>query len=318
MQDEPKARTDQQRGVSDQNRAGFGRFVDGWTTLRAWERDGAFYERMGLRPLFALVAALFGERLPLRIGDAGAEAADAIGIAQPTGSAQNQRPTHAPDHAAEDLLRIYARSRYHEIVNLIALAVYAPLPVWLIALGLHIPALYVAVLLTPHALCIPLERYKRARADALLSARGITSRSLSLTDTWRPQLISLPPILRTRGAGRWFGPWPLESDRLYRRLGVRPFRAFVRALFGASATGGASETGRGFVRGRGDLAAFEAQTRVSEVTHVVGLLLHLPLLAVFVRIRSIPGILYVLFMLWVNLQCVLLQRWHRARIEARR
>lgn len=268
-------------------------FVDSWCRLWEPERDGRVYERLGLVPVFRLIAGLFGERLP------------------PASSEER----HEGDARPEEWLRAYVRTRYHELLNLLAVAVYAPLLVWLALHARWGQAAYCCCLMLTHKAALMLERYKRARYDDLLTACGVEARTLPFEVLWKPQDAVLPPVLRASLARRYFTPRRFETDRFYRGLGLEAFRRFVLALFRASATDVPTAVGsERFVSSRGDVVAFERQTRIAEATHLTGMVQHLPFALGMVYARDLAGGVYVAGMLAVNLACVLLQRWHRVRL----
>ncbi len=267
------------------------RFVDLWCEVGPAERGGRLYERLGLRPVFQFVAGLFGESLP---------PPSAAAVAEPQPG---------------EWLRIYVLSRYHEILNLIALTVYTPFLVLLCLRRMYGFAIYCLILMLTHKAALLLERYKRARCDALLSDAGIVERYLDAPVIWRPKLSALPPVLRLGLCHWYFTPRRWETERLYTALGMGAFRAFVLRI--VRATGTAPETDMGyerFVSGRSELLAFETQTRVAEATHLAGIIQHLPFAIGMAAARDVAGEVYVAFMLAVNLACVLLQRWHRVRV----
>lgn len=281
------------------------RFVQAWTRVRRFERTGRIYEALGLRSVFSRIAGMFGEELP------------------PSVSARSG--SHgAPE--AERLLRSYARTRYHELVNLIALAVYAALLAMLVIDGQGVLAVYCLLLMVTHALPALMERYKRARYEAILDSEGIADRTISVAAVWRPQAAKAPACLTGRLASAYFTPRRFETDRFYRMIGMEAFRAFVLRLFEATMPQGESAIARAtgapgaeadmdrFLKGRSDVIAFETNTRIAEATHLTGMLLHIPFAAAFIAERSLAGALYVALMLATNLACVLLQRWHRARL----
>lgn len=270
------------------------RFVDAWCAVREPERDGRLYERMGLRAAFQLIARLFGEQLPPASWEAAPAQADA-------------RP--------EEWARISVRSRYHELLNLIALVLYTPWLVWLLLEGRSGLAAYCLLLMLTHTMALLLERYKRARALAILAASGAGTLRMTLADVWRPQAVSLPPILVSRTVRWYMATKRFETDRLYRLLGLGLLRRFVLMLLRETSTDrippGQEDR---FIKSRADLCLFEKQTRIAEATHLAGMLLHIPFVAGVVLAKDRTGGVYVAFMLVVNLLCVLLQRWHRVRI----
>jgi len=276
------------------NRPWLRRFVDAWCRLAQYEEGGRIYEKLGLRPVFVFIAALFGESLP----------------------AAASTPYGTVPLRADEWLRTYIRTRYHELLNAIALGVYTPFLCWLIWQQRWGQAAYCAVLMLTHKLALLLERYKRGRYDELLRQAGIVARHMDFSQLWKPQEAVLPPVL-TCSAARWyFQPKRFETERLYCALGVRCFQAFVLSIFRAAAT---EDTGPGsaerFIGGREDVLAFEQQTRIAEATHLVGMLLHVPFAIGAVIARDVWGGAYVAGMLGVNLACVVLQRWHRVRLD---
>lgn len=269
------------------------RFVDAWTRLSEAEQQGRLYERAGLLPLFRLVAALFGEELPPARGE-------------PVPAQTTER--------VQEWLCCYVRTRYYELLNLIALAVYTP---FLAILLLHrhwALAVYCGLLMLTHKLALMTERYKRARVDDLLVQSGVETREASLEEVWRPREFRLPPVLATALAQLYFRPKPWERERFYRVLLAASFRSFVLFLFDVSGTHGLGTRDCRMLRGLRDMEIFERQTRVSEVTHLIGILQHVPFAVAAIAYRDVAVGLYVAFMLAVNTECVLLQRWHRARV----
>jgi hypothetical protein len=102
---------------------------------------------------------------------------------------------------------------------------------------------------------------------------------------------------------------------MFRMVGVGAFRTFVLHLFRAAGSDHAADPyAERFLQGRSQLGAFDAQLRVSEVTHLVGMALHVPFVVSFAKPPHVLGLSYVGMMLATNLECVLLQRWHRSRL----
>jgi len=277
-----------------EERSALRRFVDGWCRVTRLEREGRIYERLGLRPVFGLIAGLFGESLP------------------PPSSVKVTSCT--PDEAGE-WRRVCVRTRYYETLNLIAIIVYTPFLTWLILYCSKAFAGYCLALVLSHIAALLLERYKRARCDGLLTAAGIQDRTVDAAQIWRPLTPNVPPVLKLAPIRWYFTPKRFESERHYRALGMGPFRAFVLMLI--RATGTAAETDAGYERivtTRSAVHAFEAQTRVAEATHLMGMAEHVPFLYAVFEARNAFGAVYLAFMLAVNLYCVMLQRWHRLRV----
>lgn len=271
-----------------------GTFVEGWCRLRPWERNGVIYERLGLRGVFAFMLALFGEALP---------SLDAVEVARADGS------------KVEAWQRAFLRTRYHELLNLIAILIYTPFFAWLLVQDRWVLAVYCGMLMTTHLMALLLERYKRARYEELLTWIGGEVFRRAVPFAWKPPEASLPPVLNTSLARWYFRLKFFDREWLFRCLGIGGFRRFVLRIFhvaGGAALNDAMEDR--FVGGRADLLALDRQTRIAEATHAVGMLLHVPFAVVLWQARDVPGILYVAMMLWINFACVLLQRYHRLRI----
>lgn len=261
---------------------GLPEMLETWYRLRRCERSGRIYAAVGLVPLFRRMAALFGETLP-----------------------EPQSRSLARDEAERTRLR----ARYHEMVNVISVLIQLPLVGMAWSLGHRALTAYAALLLLPHALSVMLERYKRAICDDLLGS-GLSAEAIAPDPT-----VSKPGACPPRPSGGFFGPFPCETERLYVRLGVEGFRRFVLWLMRVTSGEGRAMSFRNVVGGRAGLAAFEAETCTAELTHLFGTTLHVPFAIVFVRDRYVPGVLFVVFLWWLNLVCALLQRQHRVRLQ---
>jgi len=94
-----------------------------------------------------------------------------------------------------------------------------------------------------------------------------------------------------------------------------PFRAFVLTIIRATGTAPEADAGyEGIVTSRSAVHDFEAQTRIAEATHLMGMVEHVPFLFAVLEARNTFGAVYLAFMMAVNLFCVMLQRWHRLRV----
>ncbi len=258
------------------------RLLDRWYRLRPIEHNGRCYRLLGLVPVFACIARLFGERLP------------------------------EPDRlASAEVAQIRMRARYHELINLMSIAVQLPLP-WLAWRTGNVPlTAYGLALLVPHVLSVMLERFKRAICEAS-SATSVSSES----PEHGPAKASDHAAASDCPAAHWyFGPFACENERLYEVLGVEAFRRFVLTLIRVSAPpakdGALLRNVRG---GRRGLAAFEEQTRTAELTHLFGTLLHVPFAVAFALAGFWSGFAFVLVLFALNIICALLQRQHRVRL----
>ncbi|MCX6360128.1 MAG: hypothetical protein NT029_09985 [Armatimonadetes bacterium] len=257
-----------------------------WLAVSALEQGGALYERLGLRPLFRLVAGMYGESLPPAAGGALGDAFD-----------------------ADEARRVAWWSRYHEVVNVLAVAVQAPLAPLGAASGSALLAAYGGALCAMHAACVGLERYKRARClDLLPDGPGAARPTARYAPA--PAFLSRPP------ASYWFAPRRFETGAFFRRTGTERFRRVVLWVYAVAFAGTeGSRSGPDFLpRGAAGLAGLDGQSRVAEVSHLLGLLLHVPFLVAAVQRGMALGVAYVLFLLSLNVWCALIQRNHRARI----
>lgn len=268
--------------------------VGRYTRLRRMEYDGRLYERVGLRFLYCRVAALFGDPvLP---------------------------PVTAPDTCIQSHLnlrqvkKLYIDSGYYEIVNLIYCIFYLPLTAYLFLQGQTAAILYAAVWIGVHALCIVLERYKRALALVWLMHHNARNE-------WEtPEAEALPRSAFPTWMHRWyFHPLGIESEKLYQTLGTERFRLFVVWLKQLTALNPEAEQPKRKVRyiegaTSAHIEQFLEETRISEVTHVIGLLSLIPYAILFWRDTTPAGMVALAPLIWGNLYSTLLQRYHRVRI----
>ena len=255
--------------------------LERWYRLRRFERSGRIYRALGLVALFARIAAVFGETLP-----------------DPTVATLSR----------EKMERLCARARYHELVNVISVLVQLPLLAMAWHVGQPLLVVYSLILLIPHVISIMLERYKRAVLLDLIAAGTPAREGIVRAADASPQ----PERPHT---GWFFGPFPCETELLYVRIGVERFRRFVLWLMKIASASEGGSAFRNVTGGRAGLAAFDAETRTAELTHLLGTTLHVPFAVVFWRERYSAGLVFVLFLWWLNLICALLQRQHRVRLQ---
>lgn len=257
-----------------------------WLAVSAIEQGGRLYERVGLRPLFGLVARMYGECLPPPAGGGLTDAFD-----------------------ADEARRVIWWSRYHEVVNALAVAVQSPLAPLGAAAGSAPLAAYGGALCAMHAACVALERYKRARCLDLLPDGPGSARPAA-------RYAAAPAFLGRAPASLWFAPRRFETEAFFRRTGTQAFRRVVLWVYAVAFAGTeGSRSGPDFLPlGAASLSGLDGQSRMAEVSHLLGLLLHIPFLIVVVQRGMELGAAYVLFLLCLNLWCALIQRHHRARI----
>ncbi len=275
------------------SRGGLASLLDRWYRLRPIERDGRIYAAFGLVPVFELIARLFGEELP-----------------------RSDRRT------SFDPRQVCLRARYHELINLMSIAAQLPLAFLAWSASSTPLILYALALLVPHILAVMLERYKRSQcgmepsstAGSPMGAAPSVREGEATAEPIQPDRLA-PHASPDTGVLFYFGPFACETERLYAVLGVEAFRRFVMTLIRLSAPLDAEGASlRNVVGGRSGLAAFDAQTRTAELTHLFGTLLHVPFAVAFARSGHIGGLLFVVVLFGLNIVCALLQRQHRVRI----
>jgi len=266
-----------------------------WWRLLPIERDGRVYELLGFRPVFSLVARMFGETLP-----------------PPARCGPGDTAAWTTDH----LRLVRVRTRYHELVNLISVTIYLVLIVVTALTPHRLLLAYAVILASTHAVSILLERYKRARCEAILRSRDEPADAPPLDTVADATPVAAASASAAPAAGWWFRPRPFETDRFYAIVGVNGFRRFIFWLIRASLPPATERKrhSRFLENGGAGLVSFEAQTRVSEATHLFGALLHAPFVVAFARDGYWIGVAYVVYMLYMNLYSALLQRAHRARL----
>jgi hypothetical protein len=256
------------------------------------------YEVLGVRGLYQLVSRMFGEP-----------------VLPSSTQLRRRETTPLPGVTMESAAVSCERTRYYEVSNLVICLTYGPLIVLCASLKVAL-AYYALVLFCLHGLLVLIERYKRALYGLYLN--------------WLPTAGHVPPHPDTRTAPQeaandgperrrswYFTPHRFETERLYRAIGMERVRQLVitftkltaqppdqrgkhpRSIFGTSAD---------------CLAEFDAETRVSEVSHLIGAILHAPFLVLFLVRRSPPGLFYILLLLCLDFSFVLLQRATRVRV----
>lgn len=269
-------------------------WIEGYCRSSRPERDGKLYERLGLRPVYLKVAALFGDPV------------------LPT--AREVRAGHHGDLPPARVKELVADSGYYEIVNLIYCIAYLPLLVYLTLQKKKWLLIYGLGWLCVHALCVVLERYKRALGRVWLEdyrQRG----EPPPPPTDETPTSAFPVWLN----GTYFRAYPVETTKLYRGMGTERFRLFVVWL--KQMTTQNTEPDRPKQRIRyiegitpNHIEQFVEDTRVSEVTHVVGTLTLVPFLIVFAQEGATIGIVTLVPLFWGNIYSTLLQRYHRVRV----
>jgi hypothetical protein len=270
-------------------------FLENYCRVKRIERKGRLYEVLGMRRIYRIMAAIYHEAM------------------LPT--ARDLREGRAPDlHPAEVKTR-YADTGYYEIVNAIYCIVYLPLLIYLYFQRQKWLLAYSLGWLGLHTLCVLLERYKRSLGTAWLD---------DYRERNAPAAPPLPDEAPTPAFPRWLYRWyfriaPFETERLYRAVGTERFRLFVVWLKQMTTLNPEREGAKQRIRYLDGITpnaieTFLEDTRISEITHVIGTLTLVPFLVVFIREGATPGLLLLVPLLWGNIYSVLLQRYHRVRV----
>jgi hypothetical protein len=276
--------------------------IDRYARLISIERSGRLYEWTGVRLLYLLTAHLFGEAsLPPSRNAAAA----------------------MPGLSRHEIEERRDRTLYYEISNLVIFLFYLPL-VAMTAM-LHSALVFYALLLCLlHGSLVLIERYKRALLSLHLSQSPISQSSIEVSEEMRTVVVgkpvgqmNQPAASQSRSLSTWyFLPHRFETDRLYRALGMETVRQWVILFARLTA---APKQRQGPIRSLpgasiAHLLEFDHETRVSEASHLVGILLELPFLALFALRQALPGIAYIATLLLLNTSFVLLQRATRLRL----
>ncbi len=275
-------------------------WLERYYTFARLEGNGRSYELLGFRAVYLLLTNIFDEPL----------------LPDCSTLQQVELPNPLPVDRMS-LQHIAQATRYHEMVNLIYSSATLPLVLLVLFYWHFWLCLYGTLLFMVHLLCAIQERYKRAlcllalhhapdRIESLPKAQRISQKQMTCVD---------------RLVEQWFTPFSFETLRLYRRLRVEWFRQRILKVANQTFLD-ADQRHRGeknhFIGGTtsAHLFAYSQQTRVSEMIHLVGILLHLPFLWYFYQERIFSASAYVLMLNGGNMWCALLQRYHRIRIAS--
>jgi hypothetical protein len=276
-------------------------WLDRYYTSSRLEATGRTFEIIGIRLFYAWITNIFKEPL----------------FPSVSRIEQDQTPTPLPV-SPETLQHTVQVTRYHELINLIYSTATLPLVLLSLLLGHFWLCVLGALIFIVHLLFTLQERYKRVLCLLLLSRPNQTFENP--VQNTAPEQSETPKTLSTRIADVWFSPFAFETTRFYRLLGVEWFRQQLLQT-AESAFLDKDQRAKGekhsHIRGGSEehFLRYIQQTRTSEVIHLVGVCQHIPFLYVFVMERLFPASAYVLLFQWVNTWCILLQRYHRVRIE---
>jgi hypothetical protein len=276
-------------------------FFDRYGRLTWIERSGRIYELSGIRFFYMIVAQLFGET-----------------VLPATRRLHGAASAFFPELTRGQICELRDRTLYYEISNLFIVIFYLPLIAMSFALHSKL-VIYVATLACLHAILVGVERYKRALYSLCVEKLDFASHPDRAVSPIGPLHSDMTPSSPPKGtiSAWYFTPRRFETERFYRALGLEKIRnnviTFTRITIlppehrdrnPRSISGSAIDC----------LVAFDHETRVSEVTHLIGFLLQMPFLVLFLMRRAPLGVAYVLFLLWVNMSFILLQRATRVRL----
>lgn len=259
------------------------------------ERNGRIYELLGLCPIYRKVAATFGDpQLP---------------------TVSDLKTGKGADLNLASVKELYADSGYYEAVNFIYCIAYLPLLGYMYVQKQNAYVLYGLFWLIVHSLCVVLERYKRVLGAAWLEDHRRRHPDAVAVREDIPPISSFPVWMHQQ----YFRSYGFESEKLYRAVGTERFRLFVvwlKQLTTLNAEPGRPKQRIRYIEGitANYIDQFLEDTRISEVTHVVGTLSLIPFFVLFVREGSPVGMAALAPLIWGNVYSTLLQRYHRVRV----
>jgi len=209
------------------------------------------------------------------------------------------------DLSDEALYEFNAQARYHEWSNWVLWWTYIP---GLVA-GLILPnwTLFWTTFLVSgfNLLCIFGDRYKRFLISDMVHRGAIGDKELD-----RPN----PP---ERPLADWyFAPKPWETERLYLHTGVERFRVMmVEGTTALMYPPGERERNARYMQklDRNEMLSFDHNTRIGEMIHTAGFLLHAVMASFFWHLDPVM-VPYFFLLLLYDLYFMGLQRYHRVRI----
>ncbi len=203
------------------------------------------------------------------------------------------------------LYEFNSQARYHEWSNWVLWWTYIPglvggliIPSW--------PLFWVTFLVSGFNLaCIFGDRYKRFLIADMLARGAIGDKELD-----RPK----PPEKPL--ADWYFAPKRWETEKLYLRTGVERFRVMmVEGTTALMYPPGERERNARYMQklDRMEMLSFDQTTRIGEMIHTAGFLLHVAMFIAFWHVDPVMIPYFVLLLIY-DLYFMFLQRYHRVRI----
>lgn len=254
-----------------------------WLQIRSFEKSTRIYQWIGIAAIDDFAARRFGD--------------DPI---KPYREGMQQSFNRIRD--------AYYKGQYSEVVNIMSCLIYITMMAGFLYWNVDWAAWWTLAIMSVHAVCIPIERYKRAcMLQWLDHPEALTAPDPPLPPRRGPKQL-LHPV---------FKPRRFESEAFYDKVWVDSFRNFVMWLASLSIKmPGDHQSVHNTLKTRDldYLDAFERQTRVGETIHFIGILQHVPFWALIPSTRAWPVLLFALWPLYLNVYALFLQRQHRARI----
>ncbi len=274
-------------------------WLDRYYTSSRLEATGRAFETIGVRLFYAWITHIFDEPLLPCVNSIERE--------------HMQQPLPVSQESLQHTVQV---TRYHEMINLIYSTATLPLVLISLLFGHFWLCILGFLIFIVHLLFTVQERYKRVLCLLLLSRS--TQKYEEPAQEVLPSPWETPKTLSARIANAWFSPFPFETARLYRRLGVEWFRQQILQA-AESAFLDKDQRAKGekhsHIRGGSEahLLRYSHQTQTAEMIHIVGVCQHIPFLYIFATERLLPASAYVLLFQSVNTWCILLHRYHRVR-----
>lgn len=242
---------------------------------------------LGIRPYYKLLAKLSGDpRLP-----SFREPIESLNL----------------EVTKEEVETLRENSGYFQKVNFARVTVYSP---WVVFFAWKHESWILTIILilcAVHLITAVVEPYKALMCERLL----LGGAKFAETAKAKPNIEG-----RTKG---YFVPAKFETVEFYKFIGMERFRKIMTSWTDfAKLSPLEKEQGKKATYierpNRQQLEEFVRSTEYAEIFHLAGGLVNLPFLIYFIIHPSIIGILLALGMLYMDIWCSLLQRYHRVRM----
>ncbi len=266
--------------------------------LRPWERQGRFWESIGLGAYYTLLLRLTGEP-DFREVLAGLE----------RGETRFSRA---------DVEWHHQECRYHDAVNTIRVGHMVPIAAALLVIGspwFWLPATYTLI----HFASSAVDRMKQGllhRYEARAEELGI---ALPEESTKSAPATAGPTPFHKMPLRLWYDPKPWETEPYFKWAGVLLWQRLVvfltkKAWYRPGEWPAEARTSFFREGSRQELVNFEHATRFGETIHVIGVVSMLPIAWVFWQANQWAAFWFTVFTFLTDVQFGLLLRYHRSRI----